>query len=72
MALRVVNLTYSLQTRIATKMKSQGVNLSVSGQNLTYFSKSTLFSPESGSIAVGGGGGYPLPRTIIFGAQFIF
>ena len=72
LALREVNLTYSLPTRIASKLKSQGVNFSVSGQNLTYFSKSTLFSPESGSIGVGGGGGYPLPRTIVFGAQFIF
>lgn len=72
LALREVNLTYSLPARIASRIKSQGVNLSVSGQNLTYFSKSTLYSPESSSVGIGGAGGYPLPRTIIFGAQFIF
>ncbi|MES2416688.1 MAG: SusC/RagA family TonB-linked outer membrane protein [Bacteroidota bacterium] len=71
LALREVNLTYSLPAKIASRLKSQGVNLSVSGQNLTYFSKSTLYSPESGSTPIGAGG-YPLPRTIIFGAQFIF
>lgn len=72
LALREVNLTYKLPTKWANKLKSEGVNFSVSGQNLTYFSKSTLYSPESGSIGIGGAGGYPLPRTIIFGAQFIF
>lgn len=72
LALREVNLTYKLPTKWANKLKSEGINFSVSGQNLTYFSKSTLYSPESGSIGVGGAGGYPLPRTIIFGAQFIF
>jgi hypothetical protein len=74
LAVREINLTYSLPAKIAARIKSQGVNLSVSGQNLTYFSKSTLYSPESGGIAVdgAGSGGYPLPRTFIFGAQFIF
>ncbi|RYE58954.1 MAG: SusC/RagA family TonB-linked outer membrane protein [Sphingobacteriales bacterium] len=74
LALREINLTYSLPASIAKRMKSQGVNFSISGQNLTYFSKSTLYSPESGGIAIdgAGSGGYPLPRTFIFGAQFIF
>lgn len=74
LALREVNLTYSLPANIAAKLKSQGIKFSVSGQNLTYFSKSTLYSPESGGIAIdsSGAGGYPLPRTFIFGAQFIF
>lgn len=71
LALREVNLTYSLPAKIATRIKAQGVNLSVSGQNLTYFSKSTLYSAEASSSVIGTGG-YPLPRTIIFGAQFIF
>jgi TonB-linked SusC/RagA family outer membrane protein len=76
LALREVNLMYKLPTKWANKLKSEGINISVSGQNLTYFSESTLYSPESGSVgtvnAGGGSGGYPLPRTIIFGAQFIF
>jgi hypothetical protein len=72
LALREVNVTYSLPTKWANKIKSQNINLSLSGQNLTYFSKSTLYSPESGSIGIGGSGGYPLPRTIIMGAQLTF
>lgn len=72
LALREINLTYSLPDKIATKLKSQGVNFSVTGENLTYFSKSTLFSPEANSIGVGGSSGYPLPLTLIFGVQFIF
>jgi TonB-linked SusC/RagA family outer membrane protein len=71
LSLREINLTYSLPAAIAARLKSQGVKLSVSGQNLTYFSKSTLYSPESGGISIdgAGAGGYPLPRTFIFGAQ---
>jgi TonB-linked SusC/RagA family outer membrane protein len=72
LALREVNITYSLPSKWANKIKSQNINLSVSGQNLTYFSQSTLYSPESGSIGIGGSGGYPLPRTLIFGAQLTF
>jgi len=74
LALREVSVSYSLPTKWADKIHSQGINFSVTGQNLTYFSQSTLFSPESGSIAIGGAGsgGYPLPRTFIFGVQFIF
>lgn len=74
LALREVNLTYKLPANLTRRLKSEGINLSVSGQNLAYFSESTLYSPESGSIGIGGAGsgGYPLPRTIIFGLQFIF
>lgn len=72
LALREVNLTYSLPKNWANKVKSQNINLSVSGQNLAYFSESTLYSPESGSIGIGGSGGYPLPRILIFGAQLTF
>lgn len=74
LALREVHLAYSLPVKWANKVKSQSVNISVTGQNLTYFSQSTMYSPESGSIpnSAAGSGGYPLPRTIIFGLQFIF
>lgn len=74
LALRELNLTYSLPVKWTSRLKSQNINFSVTGQNLTYFSQSTLFSPESSSIGIGGAGsgGYPLPRTIIFGAQFTF
>jgi TonB-linked SusC/RagA family outer membrane protein len=70
LALRELSVTYSLPVKWANSIKSQNVNISVTGQNLTYLSASTLYSPESGSQALGGGG-YPLPRTVIFGVQFI-
>ncbi len=72
LALREVNLTYKIPSKWASKLRSEGINLSVSGQNLVYWSQSTLFSPESGSIGIGGAGGYPLPKILTFGAQFIF
>ncbi|MEJ8818678.1 SusC/RagA family TonB-linked outer membrane protein [Lacibacter sp. H407] len=74
LALREININYALPVKWASAIKSQGVNLSVTMQNVAYLSKATLYSPESGSIAnsAAGFGGYPLPRIIIFGAQVTF
>lgn len=74
LALREININYALPAKWAGAIKSQGVNLSVTMQNVAYLSKATLYSPESGSIAnsAAGFGGYPLPRIIIFGAQVTF
>lgn len=74
LALREININYALPQRWAGAIKSQGVNLSLTMQNVAYISKATLYSPESGSIAnsAAGAGGYPLPRIIIFGAQVTF
>ena len=74
LALREININYALPQRWAGAIKSQGVNLSLTMQNVAYLSKATLYSPESGSIAnsAAGAGGYPLPRIIIFGAQVTF
>lgn len=69
LSFREISLSYSLPL---DKIKVKGisaVDVSVTGQNLGYISKSELFSPEAeGSI----GGGYPLPRTIIFGLNLKF
>ncbi len=74
LALREININYALPARWAGMIKSQGVNFSITMQNVAYLSKATLYSPESGSIAnsAAGFGGYPLPRIIIFGAQVTF
>lgn len=73
LAFREASLSYSLPRRLAQKIKSEGVVLSITGQNLTYFSESTLFSPEVyGGQGISGSSGYPLPRTVIFGAKFTF
>ena len=71
LAWREISLAYKLPKIIAERVKLEDLSVSVTGQNLHYWSKSTLFSPESGSINQGGGG-YPLPRTIIFGLQLTF
>lgn len=71
LAFREVSLAYRLPQSIANKIKMEDLSISVTGQNLHYWTKNTLYSPESGSIAIGGGG-YPLPRTIIFGLQLTF
>lgn len=69
LSFRELSLSYSLPL---DKIKIKGisaVDVSVTGQNLGYISKSELFSPEAeGQI----GGGYPLPRTIIFGLNLKF
>ncbi|MEY4336383.1 MAG: hypothetical protein RLZZ45_1302 [Bacteroidota bacterium] len=74
LALREINIVYSLPKKLAGKIKSQGVNFSATIQNVAYFSAATLYSPESGSIpnSAAGSGGYPLPRIFIMGAQITF
>ncbi|HMR92682.1 MAG TPA: SusC/RagA family TonB-linked outer membrane protein [Chitinophagaceae bacterium] len=74
LAFRDLTLSYALPLKWAGKIRSEGISLSVTAQNLAYFSKATLYSPESGSIpnTAAGSGGYPLPRIIIFGAQLHF
>lgn len=74
LALREININYSLPVKWSNKVKSQSINFSATIQNVAYLSKSTLYSPESGSIAnsAAGSGGYPLPRVVIFGAQLTF
>ncbi|MCU7694776.1 SusC/RagA family TonB-linked outer membrane protein [Haoranjiania flava] len=74
LSFREISLMYSLPLKYAERIKSQGVQISLTGQNLGYLSKSTLFSPESGSIGTGGAGeaGYPLPRIFVLSFQFKF
>lgn len=71
LSFREVTLSYRLPTSIAQKARMEGMTFSLTGQNLHYWTKNTLFSAESGSVGQGGGG-YPLPRTVIFGLQLIF
>jgi TonB-linked SusC/RagA family outer membrane protein len=68
---REISLAYSLPSDLLTKVKIEGIKLTLTGQNLGYLSKSTLFSPEATSNGTSVGGGYPLPRTVVFGVQII-
>lgn len=74
LAIREINLVYTVPAKLASKIRSEGINFTATIQNLGYISKATLYSPESGSIAnsAAGAGGYPLPRVFIFGAQISF
>lgn len=71
LAFREISIGYSIPAALASKIKSQGITISLTGQNLGYLSKSTLYSPESSSVGIGGGG-YPLPRTYVAALKFIF
>lgn len=71
LAFREISLSYNLPSLIAQRIKMEGLKVSLTGQNLHYWTKNTLFSAESGSVGQGGGG-YPLPRTFILGVQLIF
>jgi len=71
LSFREVSLAYRLPAKLAQQLKMEDLSVSVTGQNLHYWTKNTLFSAESGSVGQNGGG-YPLPRTVIFGIQLTF
>lgn len=74
LAIRELNLAYSLPGNWAKRLKGEDFSFTFTVQNLGYLSKSTMYSPESGSIgnSAAGSGGYPLPRVFIFGAKLTF
>lgn len=76
LACRELQLSYSLPDAICRKFRSQGLSISVTGQNLGYIKKTTLPLPDrvyawNGNTA-GNGGTYNLPRTVIFGVNLKF
>ncbi|MEG1228185.1 MAG: SusC/RagA family TonB-linked outer membrane protein, partial [Flavobacterium sp.] len=71
LSFREISLSYSLPADLMTKLKIEGIKLTLTGQNLGYISKSTLFSPEKTDQGINVTGGYPLPRTMVFGVQII-
>ena len=66
LACRELSLSYQLPANICKKFRSQGLSLSVTGQNLGYLRKPTLRAPA------GWGGTYNLPRNVIFGLNLSF
>lgn len=69
LSFREISLSYTLPKSWANKVRMERVNLSVTGQNLGYWTEAKhLFSPERAHNH----GGYPLPRTLIFGANVTF
>lgn len=69
LSIRELTLSYKLPTAWIQKAKLSRVDLSVTGQNLGYLTEAKhLFSPEK----TNNNGGYPLPRSVIFGLNVTF
>lgn len=69
LALREVTLSYALPESIVKPLKISQLRFNVTGSNLHYFSKYKGLNPEEGGTD---NGRYPLPRTIVFGANLTF
>lgn len=76
LACRELSLSYRLPENICKKFKSQGLTLSVTGQNLGYIKSCTIPLPDNTTYWYGGtagnGGTYNLPRSVIFGLNVSF
>ena len=76
LACRELSLSYQLPANICKKFRSQGLSLSVTGQNLGYLKKTTLPLPDNtqytNGASAGYGGTYNLPRNVIFGLNLSF
>lgn len=76
LALRELQLSYTLPESICKKFQCQGLTLSVTGQNLGYIKSCTIPLPDnttyvSGNTS-GNGGTYNVPRTLLFGLNVAF
>lgn len=76
LACRELSLSYQLPQNLCTKFRSQGLTLSVTGQNLGYLKKTTLPLPDNttytNGASSGWGGTYNLPLNVIFGLNVSF
>ena len=76
LALRELQLSYTLPTRICNKFHCQGLTVSVTGQNLGYWTSSANPIPDytqyTDGNTSGNGGTYALPRTVLFGLNVTF
>lgn len=76
LAFRELQLSYDLPKTICSKFRCQSLRLSVTGQNLGYWTSSASAIPDytqytTGDTA-GNGGIYSLPRTVLFGLDITF
>jgi TonB-linked SusC/RagA family outer membrane protein len=66
---REISLSYDFSKELLSKIGSSGIQLSVTGQNLGYLTKSKSFNPEGGGNL---DAGWSMPRIITFGTSFKF
>lgn len=70
LAVREINLSYSLPKSLIQRLGMSKVDFSVTAQNLGYITAAkNMASPEYG---VSQNGGYPLPRSVVFGLNVTF
>lgn len=76
LALRELQLSYTLPKNICQKFYCQGLTVSVTGQNLGYWTSSSCAIPDriqyTNGNTGGYGGTYALPRTVLFGLNITF
>jgi hypothetical protein len=75
-ACRELQLSYNLPTSICHRFHSQGLQVSVTGQNLGYIKSCTIPLPDNTTYSSGNtagyGGTYNLSRTVLFGLNVSF
>lgn len=69
LAIREVSLSYTVPANIIQKIRLSGLRLTVTGNNLHYFTKYSGLNPEEGGQD---NGRYAMPRNIIFSANVSF
>lgn len=75
MRLRNVQLTYSFNQNLVSKLKIESLKLYLSAQNMVTWSKNSGFSPEAGGSPTKFGidtGGYPVPAITTLGLNVTF
>lgn len=76
LAFRELQLSYSIPKNICNKFRCQSLNISVTGQNLGYWTSSACTIPDNIQYTTGNtsgwGGTYALPRTVLFGLDITF
>ena len=71
LSFREVSLSYSLPQELVKNLFLQGLNISVTGQNLGYLTKSKMVAMPETADAIAGSG-YALPRTVLFTFNLTF
>jgi len=69
LSIREVTLSYTLPESIIAPLKISQLRFNVTGSNLHYFTKYRGLNPEEGGTD---NGRYPIPRTIVIGANLTF
>ena len=69
LCIREITLGYNISSMLLSKIKVNGLRLTVTGNNLYYFTNYSGLNPEEGGQD---DGRYAMPRSIIFSAKISF